>query len=117
MSNNNYECKSLPWDTDYFGISSARVNLKGIINETGQKEILEFCKGFHFVTIFNIGNLKENNQWIGTKTSAFLSDVNVQFEKLLDDKITVNYEGFYIANNLKRNEQIIDIAKIGRAHV
>ena len=59
MSSKNYELRLLQWDTDYFGVSSARVNLSGIVDDTGQEEIIEFCKGYDFVTISNLDNIKD----------------------------------------------------------
>lgn len=109
--NKNFECKPLQWDTDYFGVSSARVNLSGIIYENGQEEIIEFCKNYDFVTISNLDNIKENNHWIGNKTNAFLVDMNIQFLKVLADKTDNQGENTYVVNNLSRNEQILDIAK------
>lgn len=111
MLNKNYECKSLKWDTDYFGINSARVNLSGVVDEQEQEKIIEFCKSYDFVTISNLGNIKENNHWIGTRTHAFLADMNIQFHKELTDKIDYRDERTYISNNLSRNAQIVDIAR------
>lgn len=111
MTSRNYECKQLEWDTEYFGVNSARVNLGGIIDEQGQKEIIEFCKNYNFITIFNLGNVNENNIWIGNKTNAFLSDMNIQFHKILAVKPNYQNENTYVVNNLSRNEQIVDIAK------
>jgi len=108
----NYDCIDLEWDTRYFGIKSARVNLNGVIDENQQEEILKFCQDFEFVTIVNYNNLKENNYWIGKKTNAFLTDVNVQFEKELKvNKKKLENKGFQVKNNLPRNQQIIDIAR------
>lgn len=111
VSGENYECKYLQWDTDYFGINSARVNLHGIVKEQAQNDIIEFCKEYDFVTISNIENIKENNYWIGTKTNAFLVDINVQFMKVLKGKSTYQSDNTYVVNNLPGNKQIIDIAK------
>lgn len=111
MSSLNYECKPLQWDTDYFGVSSARVNLSGIVDEKGQDEIIEFCKDYEFVTISNLDNAKENNHWIGTRTNAFLADMNIQFLKVLADKPDYQDEKTYVVTNLSRNEQIVDIAR------
>ena len=73
----NYECFFLSWDTDYFGVNSARVNLTGPIDDEGQDRIIDFCKGYEFVTIANMDNAKENNHWIGTRTNSFLVDMNM----------------------------------------
>ena len=110
MSSKNFECIPLQWDTDYFGVSSARVNLNGVADKQGQDEIIEFCKNFDFVTISNIGNIKENNFWIGNRTNAFLVDINIQFLKVLTDKPYPD-ERTYVLNNYKRNEQVVKIAK------
>lgn len=111
MAIKNYECLNLPWDTDYFGIRSARVNLRGIVNYEGQKAIEDFCKNFSFITIYNFDNTIENNYWLGTRTNAFLVDVNIQFSKDLTYKPKFQDENSYTVNDLIRNEQIIEIAK------
>ncbi len=111
MRSKNYECKPLQWDTDYFDVSSARVNLSGIVDEMGQEEIIEFCTGYDFVTISNLDNIKENNNWLGARTNAFLTDMNIQFLKVLTEKPDNQDEKTYVVNCLSRNEQIVDIAK------
>lgn len=111
MSSKAYELQSLEWDTNYFGVSSARVNLSGIVDENDQKEIIAFCKGYDFVTILNPNNIKENNHWIGNKTNAFLADMNIQFSKYLIEMPDYYDDKIYIANCLSKNEQIINIAK------
>ncbi len=110
MSSKSYECNSLKWDTDYFGVNSARVNLNGIVSEKNQDEIIKFCKKYDFITISNSNNIKENNYWIGNKTSAFLADLNIQFLKVID-KQECQVQDTYVANNFYRNEQIINIAR------
>lgn len=111
LSGENYECFPLDWDTEYFGVESARVNLKGVVTEEGQVEILDYCKAFEFVTISNIGNIKENNQWIGKSSSAFLTDINIQFIKNIKDepsfldKLTEAYKSY------PRNGKILSIAE------
>jgi len=110
MTNKNYELNPLKWDSEYFELNSARVNLFGITDEVGQDEIIEFCKKYDFVTISNLNNIKENNHWIGNRTNAFLADMNVQFLKVFSDKPDYQDEKTYVANNLPRNEQILRIA-------
>ena len=111
MLSKNYECMFLQWDTDFFGVSSARVNLFGIVDDKGQGEILEFCKDYEFITISNLDNIKENNYWIGNRTNAFLADMNIQFLKTLVDKPYFQDKNTFVMNCLSRNEQIVDIAK------
>jgi ribosomal protein S18 acetylase RimI-like enzyme len=111
MSSKNYECKYLQWDTDYFGVSSARVNLSSIVDGKGQDEIIELCKAYDFVTISNLDNIKENNHWIGNRTNAFLADMNIQFLKVLGDKPDYPGEKTYVMNDLSENDQIVEIAR------
>lgn len=111
INGTNYDCYFLNWDTDYFGINSARVNLTGSIDDEGQEKIIDFCKGYEFVTITNINNVKENNHWIGTRTDAFLADMNIQFMKVLEDKLGYQDDKTYVVNTLSRNEQIVQIAR------
>lgn len=111
LLNKNYELRPLQWDTDYFGVRSARANLSGIIDEQDQKVIIDFCKDYDFVTICNFDNINENNQWIGSRTNAFLADTNIQFLKVLEFKPGFQDENTYVVNGLSRNEQILDIAR------
>lgn len=111
IKGNNYECFFLEWDTDYFGINSAKVNLLGPVGKKEQDEILKFCEKYDFVTISNLNNVKENNFWIGNKTDAYLVDMNIQLIKTLKE-IPKNVEDTtYISNNSPRNRQINEIAK------
>lgn len=111
MPERNYECWQLQWDTDYFRINSARINLLGPVDEKAQNEIISFCNGYEFVTISNNGNVQENNEWIGERTNAFLADMNIQFLKALVDKPDYQNEKSYVVNSLSRNEQIVEIAR------
>lgn len=111
MSSKNYECKYLQWDTEYFSIKTARVNLYDIVDKQEQEEIIRFCKDYDFVTISNIGNKTENNYWIGYNTSAFLADINIQFIKVLMYKPESLNDKVYVGNYFPRNEQILDIAR------
>lgn len=111
MYSKNYECKPLQWDTDFFGVNSARVNLSGVIDEPGQEEIIEFCKNYDFVTISNLNNINDNNLWIGNRTNAFLTDMNIQLFKVLDVKSDYQDDTTYVMNNCLRNEQIVQIAR------
>jgi Acetyltransferases len=111
MANKDYDCKPLQWDTDYFSVNSARVNLRASVDEKEQDEIIAFCKEYDFVTISNLDNIKENNQWIGERTNAFLSDMNIQFLKVLTHKSVFDDSNTYVTNKLSMNEQIVEIAK------
>ena len=111
INGKNYDCFPLTWDKDYFKVDSARVNLSGPVNYEGQEEILSFAKDYDFVTLVNLGNLKENNHWIGENTRAFLADVNIQFVKTLQDRSKVEDDNTGVENNLSFNQEILDISK------
>jgi ribosomal protein S18 acetylase RimI-like enzyme len=107
----NYEYLPLEWDTNYFDIPSARVNLNGIIDLESQDNIINFCKKYTFITISNINNIKENNHWIGSRTNAFLTDINIQYIKeLINIPINPN-DNTKVFDNYKKNENIMNIAK------
>lgn len=106
----SFEAYPLDWDTDYFEVKSARVDLKKIINGTDQKLILDFCNDYEFVTIINKGNINQNNLWIGQNTKAFLADMNVQFIKNIDDIKLKPDKSTEIINSMKENEEILKIA-------
>lgn len=105
-----YECMHLQWDTDYFGIHSARINLQEPVDEKTQNKIISFCKGYEFITISNNGNLQKNNEWIGKRTNAFLADVNIQFSKELDTSSSYQDEATYVLNTYPHNERVVNIA-------
>ncbi|MGP6140218.1 GNAT family N-acetyltransferase [Jeotgalibaca sp. A127] len=116
MDNKSYECNYLEWDTNYFGIECGRVNLFGATSNEDQQKISDFLNEFKFVTISNYGNRKENNIWIANKTNAFLADVNIQFEKKLNNNSNFKDENTYVTNNLHKNDQIINIANKSFQH-
>ncbi|OGO76582.1 MAG: hypothetical protein A2Y23_05290 [Clostridiales bacterium GWB2_37_7] len=111
LSGEKFDCFPLDWDTDYFKVKSARVILKGIVSKEEQDNILEYSKQFQFVTISNIGNLKENNHWIGSKSNAFLTDMNIQFTRKITKESDFTDELTQIYNLYPRNESVVDIAK------
>lgn len=101
-----YSCMPLKWDTDYFGISCARVNLSDAVPDAQQEEILRFCRSFDFVTLSNLYNRSENNLWIGQRTNAFLADVNMQFIKTVDQNaVALLAEGSFAAGKSRTQEQ------------
>ena len=109
--NKNYDVSRLDWDSNYFGIESARVNLRGIATMEEQNEIIKLCEKYKFIAIVNFDNVVENNVWIGKKTDSFLVDINVQFSKKVHKTNKNNNKICYVTNNLKRDQNIIEIAK------
>lgn len=111
MKSKQYELIPLKWDSEYFGIKSARIKLNGVINQQEQDEIIEICNRFRFVTISNNNNNEENNHWLGSRTISFLSDVNIQFIKLLVERPVFIDENTNIKNYLSIDKKIISIAR------
>lgn len=111
LGNKSSEIFPLNWDTDYFGIKSAKVILKDIVSEAEQCEIINRCNEFDFVTITNLNNHNKNNIWIGEKTDAFLTDLNIQFIKHVNNGLNSFDQYTYTNNSFPRNEKILKIAQ------
>lgn len=107
----SYECVPLEWDTDYFGIPSAKVILNREIRKKDQLNIMKECKQYKFVTIYNLNNCKENNLWIGQKTNAFLTDINIQFILEIKQKPDIKDEYVEIYQGYAGDDQILLIAQ------
>ncbi|NPV45212.1 MAG: GNAT family N-acetyltransferase [Firmicutes bacterium] len=113
LDSKTFELLPLDWDTDYFGVKSAKVVLKKKISKVEQDRILNYCHKFHFITISNLDNNNENNVWIGKRTKAFLTDLNIQFIKHINintqsstiDKFTNVY------NSFPKNKDVLRIAQ------
>lgn len=73
----------LKWDTEYFGIKSAKAILNKPLTCNEWKELKAKFKDYQFISIENRNSEPINAQMIGKDTSAFLADVNIQFEKKL----------------------------------
>lgn len=113
LEGENFRGKALAWDTKYFGVDSASVSLRGVINQEGQRQILNFCKEYEFITIRNINNRKENNHWIGMSTKAVLMDMNIQFEKTIKNAIEYKDNFMEVYEKCPRNEEVLRIAQRG----
>lgn len=79
-----FEAYESPWDTDYFGVLSAKAVLKDSVTKQECERLIDFLNIFEFVTITNLGNNSQNNYWLGKNTNTFLVDINIQFEKDLE---------------------------------
>lgn len=110
VNNGKYTIKELEWDTNYFGVKSAKVVLNDTINEKDIKNIKKEIKKYQFITIQNSNNNNENNKVLGS-LNCFLVDVNVQFEKKLDNKRTIVDRNIIIENNCKEKKELLLIAK------
>lgn len=105
----SFEAFELKWDTEYFGVPSARVILKDNVLTDEYKEIEEFSHQFEFVTITNTDNKSKNNYWLTKNLGAFLTDINVQFIKCISEVSFDNIANVYEA--YPYNQKILDIAR------
>lgn len=107
----NYDMIPLVWDSNYFGIPSSRLNIRENLKEEDKKNILMFFEKFKFNTISNIGNKQSINFWLGSKTNAFLVDINIQFSKKITFIKNEVFENICIKENLDYNKEIVEIAR------
>ena len=110
VTNDKYEYKELEWDTEYFGIKSAKVILKEEINISDLQYITQALGEYEFITVVNLNNNANNNFLLGRNVNAFLADVNIQFEKRIK-LIKWNKENnIIITSDMKTDERINKIA-------
>lgn len=108
--NKSYSFYELSWDTDFFGVNCAKAVIHKPLILDEWNELKSNFKKYQFVSIENSNSEPINAQLIGKNTTAFLADVNTQFNK--------NLEGSYkmpsritIHQALQPNEQITEIAE------
>lgn len=111
---NPFTVKKLEWDSEYFGVSSCRVDLNREINQKDFMTMMQEVRDYHFVSLNNHGNQVYNNYLIGKNTNGFLVDTNIQFIKRIKtkqetiDSLKLN---FFVNNRQQRNEDILTISK------
>lgn len=106
----SFELTKLDWDTEYFGVRSAKVLLNDVVSKEEKEIIKRFMLAYDFITITNTDNHSNNNFWIATETSAFQTDINIQFIKQLPH---IRFKETYITevyDAYPRNEQILETA-------
>ncbi|HFK1432569.1 TPA: GNAT family N-acetyltransferase [Bacillus cereus] len=99
----------LEWDTEYFGVKSAKAVLQKPLTFNGWNELKARFKAYQFISIENRNSEPSNAQMIGRDSSAFLVDVNIQFVKELLDTHEMP-QNVTIHQCLERNNQIIEMA-------
>lgn len=106
-----FDAVESPIDTQYFGIPSAKILLRqACASVQQQEELLHFMQIFEFNMITNQANNPAHNHWLGEKTTAFLTDINVQFEKKVTNPETTMEDVTFITDSYPGDEQIIQIA-------
>lgn len=99
----------LDWDTNFFGVSSAKAILHLPLTLNEWDKLQEKFKDYQFISITNQNSEPINAQLIGKNTSAFLADVNIQFVKNLEGSYEMP-ENITIHQSLKRIDEIPDLA-------
>lgn len=100
---------ALQWDTDYFGVSSAKAILYKPLLFEEWVNLQDGFSHYQFISIMNLNSNPVNSQLIGKNTTAFLADINIQFVKKLENSVEIP-NNVTIQHSLKRNERIINIA-------
>ena len=104
-----YTFSELEWDTNFFGVTSAKVVLHRQLTTTEWNVLKQKFNDFQFVSIVNQNSEPVNAQFLGKDTTAFLIDVNIQFIKTVQP-IYEMPENVTIHQALERNDQVIQIA-------
>jgi len=106
----SFELTKLDWDTEYFGVRSAKVLLNDVVSKEAKEIIKRFMLAYDFITITNTDNRSDNNFWLATETSAFQTDINIQFIKQLP---YIRFKETYVTevhDAYPRNGQILETA-------
>ena len=107
----SFEAFTLDWDTIYFDVKSAKVILKEDVCEDERNKLMSYLNTFDFITIINLGNNYYNNLWIGKETRAFLTDINIQLIKQINNRPIQVDESTNVCVGYPRDEHILKIAK------
>lgn len=99
----------LKWDTDFFGVASAKSTLHKPLTLNEWLELKTRFKDYQFISIMNMNSEPINAQLIGKDTTAFLADINIQFEKKILD-LDEKPKNVTIHQALEKNDQVIGIA-------
>lgn len=109
--------KFLDWDTSYFGVNSGRVTLNEPIGIKEWEKLSEVLQENDFNVIDNVNNDSSNNFYISKLPGAFVTDINFQFTKEINDNIEqVKKFNISIQNKLPFNNEILEISKNSYKH-
>lgn len=107
----SFEAFESLWDTDYFGVMSAKVILKDSIPDHESDALMDFLNSFDFVTIANLDNNKENNYWLGKHMGMYLADINVQFIKDISGGRIESRTPAEVFESYQHDERVLRIAR------
>lgn len=108
IENDGWNFYDLEWDTEYFGVTCAKIVLYRPLELKEWHVLLTKFKDYQFISIENRDSEPVNAQFIGRDTSAFLADVNVQFVKKVED--VYKPDNITIHQSLEENDQITKMA-------
>lgn len=100
---------NLEWDTNFFGVISAKAILNKPLTLTEWKELRDRFQLYEFISIENRDSEPINANIIGQETSAFLADVNIQFVKKLKGPYDKMPKNITIHQGLKRKDRVLEI--------
>lgn len=108
-----FTVEPLNWDTDFFGVRSAKITFFESIYKSEWLELLERTNEFDFLTISNKSGLSSIDYLIGANSNAFLVDVNVQLSKNNKGKISFENENFEILIEEQKipDKRVLEIAE------
>ncbi|GAC41338.1 GNAT family N-acetyltransferase [Paenibacillus popilliae] len=109
--NDYFSCQISEWDSKYFGVACARVELYRDLEQNIQNQLLKWIKPFGFVTLLNGKGNVCNTHWLHTQTTAVLTDVRVQLHLDLAKQICpAGSEIYNVCNNVEHNHDVVNIA-------
>lgn len=112
--NDNFSFYKLEWDTDYFGISCAKLILHEPIKMKDWESIQDSLLDYQFISIVNEKCNPTNSKIISSETPAFIIDTNIQFVKKTNKIKKINSH-VSIAKALEWNEEIINMANFNNS--
>lgn len=111
LSEKNYRYTILDWDTDFFGVDSAKIVLEGPITPLEVAEINEICTNHDFITIQNLNNLSVNNFNLRVIPNVFLADTNMQLFRTTIERGDSKSSDSSTQNYYAKNERILEISR------
>lgn len=98
----------LKWDTEFFGVTCAKIILYKRLTKVEWQELKERFGEYQFLAIENRNSDDINAQLIGTDTTAFLVDVNIQFKKQIKADCDMS-KAVQIFQAMERDEGLIKV--------
>lgn len=108
--NNAITFQELDWDTNFFGVTCAKVVLHHPLKQSDWNALKMKFKNYEFISIVNENSESINAQLIGKEPNIFLADINIQFVKKINKKVSFPQNIKKISNTQKELQQMIEIA-------